>query len=159
MQTLIEPEIPSNENKLCKHLENYFINNYFSLENTNFCNIKKLSLHMDLSRHMLKKIYDNYFIKRIDQDWIAINNIYKSFQNNNIREGCIFTLQFDDSGMFLATSNRNHHYLNSDEHNIEIWDMQEKKLIKSLLDHKEIVTSVVFTLFISRSFSRNNLIS
>ena len=142
MLSLNEFEQSKKENKMCKHLEDFYINNYFSIEYPNFYNSKKFLLQNDNSVHLLRNTYQDYFIKNIGQDWIANNSINKSYQNNNIREGCIFTLQFDDTGTYLASSNRKK-CCNIDEHNIEIWNMQEKKLIKSLLDHKEIVTSVV----------------
>ena len=106
MQTLIDQEQIKSENKLCEHLSEFYLNNYFSHFNSNFYNFKKLNYQRENVGNLLNEIYDKFFIKNIEQDWIALNSIYKSFQNNNIREGCIFTLQFDDTGKYLATSNR-----------------------------------------------------
>lgn len=106
MQSLIESEHGKKENKLCKHLEDFYINTYFSLENPNFYLFDKFLLQLDYASYLLKNTYNDYFIKNLDQDWIANYSQNVSFQNNNIREGCIFTLQFDDSGTYLASSNR-----------------------------------------------------
>jgi len=69
-------------------------------------------------------------------DWIAIDNPNSQSVNSLSREGCVFTIQFDDTGKYLVSSTHNH--------NIEVWDTCSKKLIKTLTDHNEIVTNIEF---------------
>ena len=66
--------------------------------------------------------------------------------NSLNRDGCIFTLSLDETGQILASSNH--------IHNIEIWDIKERKIKKVLNDHKEIVTGIEF--FNKDNYSKND---
>ena len=69
-------------------------------------------------------------------DWVVLNNPQNISLNSMNKEGCIFAMNFNDTGNLMASSN--HH------HTIEIWDIKSKKLKKIMSSHNEIVTGVEF---------------
>ena len=83
-------------------------------------------------------LLNDYLLSNLSLNWIVINNTQNlPFPSIN-REGCIFTIAFDEEGTLMASSNHNHN------HHIEIWDLQKKKLKKVITEHKEIVTGIDF---------------
>lgn len=153
--------------KICKHIRDKFFNNFTRRPNlhklnqlsstekscsTNssshagnfiqmesFFNLSKLSTsNFQSSNLLMKNYFDSFYIKNLNLDWIALDNPQNlSFSSIN-RDGCLFTIAFDDSGEFMASSNHNHH--------IEIWNTNpsKRKIIKTIKDHKEIVTGLEF---------------
>lgn len=123
--------------KFCFHIKNLFLNSFVDNYLNNDKEVKNFYSARNISSSdSLKNYFDNYFIPRISLDWIALANPHNlSFSSIN-REGCVFTLNFNHLGNIMASSNHNH--------NIEIWDMKEKKLVKTLTDHTEIVTGLEY---------------
>src|SRR5690242_8688150 len=128
--------------ELCDHIKghsfNPYIDNYSDSSSAkNFFQLNNKSSYLGgFSALQSKDYFHRYFVKNINLEWIALNNPNNLSQTSINRDGCIFTLDFDDTGTILAASNHNH--------NIEIWDMQEKKVKKVITDHKEIVTGLEF---------------
>jgi WD40 repeat protein len=149
--------------KFCKHIRDKFFNNFTtkpnlqktnnlntteknshsnnysnnSLQMQSFFNLPKLS-STGSSHHIMRNYFDSFYIKNLNLDWIALDNPQNlSFTSIN-RDGCLFTIAFDDSGEYMASSNHNHH--------IEIWNTNpsKRKIIKTIKDHKEIVTGLEF---------------
>ena len=83
-----------------------------------------------------KNLFNSFFMKNLSLDWILLNNSQNLSINSMNREGCIFTMNFNDTGNLMASSN---HY-----HTIEIWDIKSRKIKKVLSSHSEIVTGVEF---------------
>ena len=75
-------------------------------------------------------------MKNISLDWVILNNPQNLSINSMNREGCIFSMSFNDTGNLMASSN---HY-----HTIEIWDMKQRKIKEIISSHSEIVTGVEF---------------
>jgi WD40 repeat protein len=125
----------------CEHLEslylNSFINKYTNTnEPRNFYNLTKIHNNGKLGSSEYLNISNNYFMKNIDYNWTALYNNQSLSSSAINKDGCIFTISFDDNGEQLASSNHNH--------NIEIWDLNKKKVKKILTDHKEIVTGLEY---------------
>jgi WD40 repeat protein len=138
-------ESSNNGNSLefCEHLKqkffNPFVNKYVAKPDCikNFYCLKNLSVCKNVySKNEVKDYIDQYMINNINMEWVALNNPQNLSLNSLNREGCIFTIAFDDTGETMAASNHNHH--------IEIWDMQRKRIKKTIYDHKEIVTGLEF---------------
>lgn len=127
----------------CPHIKTLDLNDFVTYDYSsnlnsipnlyNLINNPKLNTY---TREREKKIYDNFFIRNISLDWVALYNQQNiSFESIN-RDGCIFTVSFSDDGSVMASSNHNH--------NIEIWDTEQRKIKKVITDHKEIVTGLEF---------------
>ncbi len=147
------------EYDFCKHLKEHYLNNYLLNLNTktlyqdeknkekkinlpNFYDLKlQLSKKITLLSNQINGFFNKFFIKNLNLNWIALYNPQNISLNSINRDGCIFTVSFDESGEILASSNH--------VHNIEIWDIKEKKVKKVIKDHKEIVTGIEF-------FNKNN---
>jgi len=142
------------EYDFCKHLKQHYFNNYLLNLNTKTINQdeknkeKKINLpnFFDLKNQFINKkslsstqingFLNKFFIKNLNLNWIALYNPQNISLNSINRDGCIFTVSFDETGEILASSNH--------VHNIEIWDTKEKKVKKVIKDHKEIVTGIEF---------------
>ena len=83
-----------------------------------------------------KNLFNSYLIKNFSLDCILLNNPQNLSINSMNREGCIFSMAFNDTGNLMASSNHNHY--------IEIWDLKNKKLLKNITSHTEIVTGAEF---------------
>lgn len=148
----------------CRHIKQHYYNSYILNSNAKTINQdeknkdKKLNLpnFLDLKNSMTSKksllasqvntFFDKFFIKNISLNWMALYNPQKISLNSIHRDGCIFTISFDETGNYLASSNH--------IHNIEIWDLKERKVKKVISDHKEIVTGIEF-LNTKNSFSNS----
>lgn len=135
----------------CKHLRSLYLNPLINKNNStcstvnsnntytnpNFYHLKQsVQYNKLLIEQEAKNLIDEYLIRNINMEWIALHNPQNLSMNSLNREGCIFTMAFNDIGTTMAASNHNHH--------IEIWDMQKRKLIKTIRDHKEIVTGLEY---------------
>ena len=83
-----------------------------------------------------KNISYSFLLKNISSDYIYLNNPQNISVNSMTKEGCIFAMNFNDTGNLMGTTN--HH------NTIEIWDIKAKKIKKILTSHKEIVTGLDF---------------
>ena len=83
-----------------------------------------------------KNLFNSYLIKNFALDWIFLDNPQNLSINSMNREGCIFSMNFNETGNLMASSNQNHC--------IEIWDLKTKKLIQNISSHSEIVTDTQF---------------
>ena len=83
-----------------------------------------------------KNLFNSYLIKNFALDCIFLDNPQNLSINSMNREGCIFSMNFNETGNLMASSNQNHC--------IEIWDLKTKKLIQNISSHSEIVTDTQF---------------
>ena len=60
----------------------------------------------------------DYYLKNLSPDWTAINSQQTLSQNSIVKSGCVFSLSFDDTGEFMASTNHNN--------TIEIWNMKHE---------------------------------
>ena len=152
------------ENEYCPHIFDHFLNTYINskflklnisnLDSNNKTNnnptkddkiiyFKNLSLFQNSFKsfsyygyNQSKNIFDSLLMKNISLDWTILDNPQNFPLNSMNKDGCIFAMNFNDTGNLMASSN--HH------HTIEIWDMKSKKLKKIMSSHNEIVTGVEF---------------
>ena len=149
------------ENDYCPHIFDHFVNSYMNSklkrmttenEETNINNkhinnkiiyFQNLSLFQNSYKsfyyygyNQSKNLLNNFFLKNISLDWVILNNPQNLSINSMNREGCIFSMSFNDTGNLMASSN---HY-----HTIEIWDMKQRKIKEIISSHSEIVTGVEF---------------
>ena len=81
-------------------------------------------------------IFDLFLLKNISLNHLLYSNPQNLPMNTiNKDTGCIFTLNFSDTGNIMCASNPK---------NLEIWDLDKKRLKKVISDHKEIVSDAVF---------------
>ena len=83
-----------------------------------------------------KNLLNSFLIKNLSLDYILLNNPQNLSINSMNREGCIFSMNFNDTGNLVASSNQNN--------NLEIWDLKTKKIKIKLTPHSEIVTDTQF---------------
>ena len=151
------------DKEYCPHMQNHFYNPYMnsifkkiliqsSTQSNNPNNTNKkydpiyfynLSIfqnpfqsHIYLPYPQSLNLFNSFLLKNITLDHL----LYRNPQNlpiNTINNegGCIFSLNFNDSGNIMSASS---------PHNLEIWDIPKKRLKKVLSDHIEIVTDVEF---------------
>ena len=149
------------ENDYCPHIFDHFVNSYMnsklkrmtteteeaSLNNKHINNkiiyFQNLSLFQNSYKsfyyygyNQSKNLLNNFYLKNISLDWVILNNPQNLSINSMNREGCIFSMSFNDTGNLMASSN---HY-----HTIEIWDMKQRKIKEIISSHSEIVTGVEF---------------
>jgi WD40 repeat protein len=151
------------ENEYCPHIFDHFLNEYMNskfneinishLDSNNQANnnkkdnriiyFKNLSILQNPFKsfnyygyNQSKNIFDSFFMKNNSLDWIVLNNPQNLSLSSMNKEGCIFAMNFNDTGNLMASSN--HH------HTIEIWDLKSKQLKKVMSSHNEIVTGVEF---------------
>ena len=154
------------ENKYCPHILGHYLNPSLnstyetinlslldaipqsSSENKNEKD-KKIIYHRNLSIlqdsfksfnyygfNQSKNLLNTQLLQNYSLDWILLNNPQNLSFNSMNREGCIFSMSFNDTGNLMASSNHNH--------SIEIWDMKSEKLIHNITSHSEIVTGTEF---------------
>ena len=149
------------ENDYCPHIFDHFVNSYMNSKlkrmtteneeknvnnknmNNKIINFQNLSLFQNSYKsfyyygyNQSKNLLNNFFLKNISLDWVILNNPQNLSINSMNREGCIFSMSFNDTGNLMASSN---HY-----HTIEIWDMKQRKIKEIISSHSEIVTGVEF---------------
>ena len=149
------------ENDYCPHIFDHFVNSYMNSKlkrmttETEEKNINKKHINnkiiyfqnLSLFQNSYKSFYyygynqsknllNNFFLKNISLDLVILNNPQNLSINSMNREGCIFSMSFNDTGNLMASSN---HY-----HTIEIWDMKQRKIKEIISSHSEIVTGVEF---------------
>ena len=83
-----------------------------------------------------KNIFNTFLLKNYTLDHLFLNNPQNLSINSMNREGCIFSMNFNDTGNLMATSNHKHF--------LEIWDLKTKKLAHNITAHSEIVTDCEF---------------
>jgi WD40 repeat protein len=126
-----------NKYTFCEHLRNKYLNSFCSKNINDKINTTEIiNKTNSFAYEQTKNIIDNFFIKNLNLDWTAIYNPQSLATNSINREGCIFTLSFNSDATHLASSNHNH--------NIEIWDIKNRKIKKIIKDHKEIVTGIEY---------------
>ena len=146
------------QTQFCPHIFDHFYNTYLDnqVEYVNFPQKKNdlpfkqlpfrsLSLLANSSTSykyykysQAHNLLNNYLLSNLSLNWIVLNNSQNLSFNSINREGCIFTIAFDEDGTTMASSNHNHN------HHIEIWNLQTRKLQKVISEHKEIVTGIEF---------------
>jgi len=164
MESVNDKISKTQEYDFCRHIKQHYYNSYILKINANTINQdeknkdKKINLpnFFDLKNSMktnktllpgqVNSFFDKFFIKNLSLNWMALYNPQNISLNSINRDGCIFTISFDETAEILASSNH--------IHNIEIWDMKEKKVKKIINDHKEIVTGIEF--FNNHDSNRNN---
>ena len=106
-----------------------------------FCN--NLSLFQNnlksynyLGYRQTRNLFNSFLLNNLSLDYILLNNPQNLSINSMIRDGCIFSLDFNDTGNLMASSNQNN--------SMEIWDMKTKKLKQIIKGHNEIVTDIQF---------------
>lgn len=149
------------ENDYCPHIFDHFVNSYMNSKlkrmtteneeanknnkqlNNKIIYFQNLSLFQNSYKsfyyygyNQSKNLINNFFLKNISLDWVILNNPQNLSINSMNREGCIFSMSFNDTGNLMASSN---HY-----HTIEIWDMKQRKIKEIISSHSEIVTGVEF---------------
>jgi len=154
------------EYKYCPHILNHFLNPFLNstFEKINLSNdeyksepqlnetkkdnnkilyCRNLSLFKNnlkvynyLGYRQSRNLLNSFLLNNLSLDYILLNNPQNLSINSMIREGCIFSLNFNDTGNLMTSSNQ--------EHSIEIWDMPTKKLKQIILTHSEIVTDIEF---------------
>ena len=152
------------ENEYCPHISNHFLNPYINSKykkinlsilepihdtqekkekDEKFIYSRNLSLLQNPFKsfnyygyNQSKNLFNSYLIKNFSLDWIILNNPQNLSINSMNREGCIFSMNFNDTGNLMISSN----HTNS----IEIWDLKSKKLKNNISSHTEIVTGAEF---------------
>ena len=151
------------DNEYCPHILNHFINPYVNSilkriaisspseankqNNTNkkyesiffhnlslFQNPFKSHIHLPYPQSL--NIFNSILLKNLTLDEVLYSNPQNLPINSiNSEGGCIFTLNFNEAGNIMSSSN---------PQNLEIWDVSKKRLKKIISDHSEIVTDVEF---------------
>ena len=81
-------------------------------------------------------LFNKFLLKNLSLDHLLYSNPQNLPMNTiNNEGGCIFSLNFSDLGNTMCASNPK---------NLELWDVNKKRLKKVISDHKEIVSDVVF---------------
>ena len=81
-------------------------------------------------------ILNSFLLKNLSSDYVLLNNPQNVSVNSMNKEGCIFAMNFNDTGNLMGATN--HH------NSIEIWDIKNNKIKKILSSHTEIVTGIDF---------------
>ena len=151
------------ENEYCPHIYDHFLNTYMNskFKKINISNIESVpSQKIDNKNKNLiylpnlsflqnsfksfnyygynqtKNIFNSFLLRNLSLDWILLDNPQNLSFNSMNKEGCIFAMNFNDTGNLMGATN--HH------NTIEIWDLKSKKIKKVLNKHTEIVTGVEF---------------
>ena len=152
------------ENEYCPHIFDHFLNPYMnSIFKKILISAPQQSNSTDKNKNKDKDIiylhnlslFQNSFLSHIYWSYPQFLNLYDLFLLKNLSlnhllysnpqnlpinvinkdTGCIFTLNFSDTGNIMCASNPK---------NLEIWDVGKKRLKKIISDHKEIVSDAVF---------------
>ena len=145
------------KNTYCPHIFNHFYNSYLTNQfeiikiknelvmnkEPKFYNFRNLILFSSpkntykyFTYNQAINLFDNYLINNLSLEWIVLNNQQNLSYSSINKDGCIFTINFNDFGTEMATGNNNH--------NIEIWDLKNKILKHTLTEHNEIVTGIEY---------------
>ena len=118
----------TDNNKSKKHDTIYFHN--LSL----FQNSFKTHIYWSYSQSM--NLFNSFLLKNLYLDHVLYSNPQNLPINTiNSDGGCIFSLNFNESGNIMAASNPK---------NLEIWDITKRRVKKVISDHKEITSDVAF---------------
>lgn len=125
------------------NLNTDFYNIYLSkLYNPGRCNYRLNSVNTNINIIKNNCYKNNYLsnlflLNNLDYSWIAFHNSYSlNHQIPASSEGCIFHIEFTNAGDFMLSSN---HY-----NTVDIWDLNSKRLFKTIKPHREIVTAIEF---------------
>ena len=153
------------EYKYCPHILNHFFNPFLNstfekinlttneakINNKNssekekdktlyFRNLSLFNNHTKtfnyLGYNQSRNLFNSFLLNNFSLDYILLNNPQNLSINSMIRNGCIFCLNFNDTGNLMVSSNQ--------DNAMEIWDMRTKKLLKIIKAHNEIVTDIEF---------------
>ena len=152
------------EYKYCPHILNHFLNSFLNStfekinlseenntsqnktqekEKNNIIYGRNLSLFQNnlksynyLGYRQSRNLFDSFLLNNLSIDYLILNNPQNLSINSMVRDGCIFCLNFNDTGNLMATSNQ--------DHTMEIWNMNSKKLKQKISAHSEIVTDIEF---------------
>ena len=83
-----------------------------------------------------QNLFNSFLLNNLSIDYLILNNPQNLSINSMVRDGCIFCLNFNDTGNLVGTSNQ--------DHTMEIWDITTKKLKEKITAHNEIVTDIEF---------------
>lgn len=166
-----EATVKKAEYEFCRHIKQHYYNSYILNMNSNTLNFddktkskksnipnfydlkNSMNINKTLSSYQVHNFLDKFFIKNLSFNWMLLYNPQNVSINSINRDGCIFTITFDETGEILASSNH--------MHDIEIWDVKEKKVKKVIKDHKEIVTGLEFfnnsNAYNKTSYNKNNV--
>ena len=142
---MVEKSTSTNETNIsyeylpCKHLTKLFTNHYHSIINPQIKPIfNQFGMKQNLKSFSECEKYIQFKLSRlssVETSNTFYENKYSVNPNTtNAVEGCIFQLEFNENGKYMAASN--HHGT------VEIWNLATKKLRNSLEIHKEIVTGI-----------------
>ena len=150
------------EYKYCPHIKNHFLNSFINSsfekinlsppENTlkekektqnKFLYINNLSLLQNnfksfnyLGYKQTSNLFNSFLCNNFSLDYYLLNNPQNLSINGMIREGCIFCLNFNDTGNLMGSSTQ--------DNMMEIWDISSKKLKKAFQPHSELVADIEF---------------
>ena len=120
---------------LCSHIEGSMLNDFlvkdFVLDSGRIPRFFA-SNYNEIPRY--KSIFNSFSMQNLCLDFTLIHNRSQTLSPS--RDGYIFTMAFDSNEEHLASSN----HLNQ----IEVWDFTSRNLIKTITDHKEIVTCIEY---------------
>ena len=149
------------ENEYCPHIFDHFLNPYMNsifkkiLISPQQSNSTDKNKDKDIIYSHNSSLFQNSFLSHIYWSYPQFLNLFDLFLLKNLSlnhllysnpqnlpmntinkdSGCIFTLNFSDTGNIMCASNPK---------NLEIWDVGKKRLKKVISDHKEIVSDAVF---------------
>ena len=149
------------ENEYCPHIFDHFLNPYMNsifkkiLISPQQSNSTDKNKDKDIIDSHNSSLFQNSFLSHIYWSYSQFLNLFDLFLLKNLSlnhllysnpqnlpmntinkdSGCIFTLNFSDTGNIMCASNPK---------NLEIWDVGKKRLKKVISDHKEIVSDAVF---------------
>ena len=154
------------ENDYCPHIYDHFLNSYMNSKlkkinisqkdnsnksnNSNIIKNSKNTIYLpnlSLLQNSFKSyiyygynqsinILNSFLLKNLSSDYVLLNNPQNVSVNSMNKEGCIFAMNFNDTGNLMGATN--HH------NSIEIWDIKNNKIKKILSSHTEIVTGIDF---------------
>jgi WD40 repeat protein len=123
---------------LCNHLEGGYLNSFlvkdFVIDSGRIPRFFPYKNCRSITYTSFRSIFESFSLKNLSLDYTLIHNRTQTLSPS--RDGCIFTMAFDSNEEHLASSNH--------LHQIEIWDFTTHNLIKTIPDHKEIVTCIEY---------------
>ena len=121
---------PTHENKADKDKNKTIYTRNLSMFQNN------LKYYNYLGYRQIRNLFDSFLLNNFSLDYILINNPQNLSINSMIRDGCLFSLNFNDTGNLMISSNQ--------ENTMEIWDMKTRKIKQIIKAHNEIVTDTQF---------------
>ena len=154
-----------NEYKYCPHILNHYLNPFLNsifekINITNNCKKQNNENKTDADKNKIiyaynlsmfqnnlksfnylgyshtRNLYNSFLLNNFSLDYILINNPQNLSINSMIRDGCLFSLNFNDTGNLMISSNQ--------DNTMEIWDMKTRKIKQIIKAHSEIVTDTQF---------------